>query len=118
MGVLLAIITIFFNLWLIPEYGIDGAAIASFLAFLIYNTIKLVYVKLKFNMLPFTVETFKILLLLGVTWGLFYFLHFGFHPLLNIVIKTALMLLFYLIMLYKFRISEDVFEVLARFIKR
>ena len=30
MGVLLAAMTIVFNLWLIPEYGLDGAAIASF----------------------------------------------------------------------------------------
>jgi O-antigen/teichoic acid export membrane protein len=51
MGVFLAIITILFNLWLIPQYGINGAAIASFMAFFIYNTIKLFYVKLKFGML-------------------------------------------------------------------
>ena len=66
MGVFLAISTILFNLWLIPKYGIDGAAIASFLAFFIYNTIKLVYVKLKFGFFPFSSETMKVLLLLGV----------------------------------------------------
>lgn len=32
LGVLLALMTIALNLWLIPKYGLDGAAIASFSA--------------------------------------------------------------------------------------
>lgn len=118
MGVVLAIITILFNFWLIPKYGIDGAAIASFLAFFIYNTVKLFYVAVKFNMFPFTSETLKILLLLGVTTGLFYFVNFSFHPAMNIILKSTLMVLFYVLVLYKFKLSEDVYGVLSRIFKK
>jgi O-antigen/teichoic acid export membrane protein len=118
MGVVLAIITILFNFWLIPKYGIDGAAIASFLAFFLYNTVKLIYVAAKFNMLPFTTETLKVLLLLGVTTGLFYFVDFSFHPAVNIILKSSFMVLFYVFVLYRFKLSEDVFGVLTRFFKK
>ena len=116
MGVFLAISTIFFNLWLIPKYGIDGAAIASFLAFFIYNTIKLVYVKLKFGFFPFTSETMKVLLLLGVIAAIFYYLNFPFHPIVNILLKSIPMILLYVFVLYRFRISTDVHKVISRFI--
>lgn len=118
MGVFLAVVTILFNLWLIPKYGIDGAAIASFLAFFIYNTIKLIYVKLKFGMLPFTLNTLKvfvILLLIGIA---FYFLNLSFHPIINIVLKSVCMIAVYLFALLKFSISEDVSGVLSKFFRR
>ena len=115
MGVLLATITILFNLWLIPKYGIEGAAMASLLAFFLYNTVKLGYVYMKFDMLPFTTETLQVLLLLGVTAGLFYLLDFPFHPILNILLKSTFMLLFYVFMIYKFRISEDIYQVISKF---
>lgn len=118
MGVFLAILTILFNLWLIPKYGLDGAAIASFSAFFIYNTAKLVFVRVKFGMFPFTHETFKVLSLLVFMACIFYFLQFPFHPIVNMVLKSFLMTAMYLGMLYRFKISEDVFEVLSKFLRR
>ncbi|MDT7827063.1 polysaccharide biosynthesis C-terminal domain-containing protein [Pricia sp. S334] len=115
-GVLLATMTIIFNLWLIPEFGLDGAAIASFSAFFIYNTIKLAYVKSKFGMQPFTSETLKISALLIGIGLVFYLLDFPFHPILNIAIKGSLISALYVGLLYRFRISEDVIGVLSRFI--
>jgi O-antigen/teichoic acid export membrane protein len=115
---LLAVMTILFNLWLIPRYGLDGAAIASFSAFFIYNTIKLAYVRLKFGILPFTSETLKVILLLVVIGMSLYFLDFPFHPILNIAIKGLLITLIYVGVLYRFRISEDVFGVISRVFRR
>ena len=115
MGVFLAILTILFNLWLIPKYGLNGAAIASFSAFFIYNTAKLIFVKLKFNMLPFTTETYKVIALLLLIGGLFYFIDFSFHPIINMALKGFLMVVMYIGVLYRFKISEDVFRVLYRF---
>ncbi|WP_339705652.1 oligosaccharide flippase family protein [uncultured Kriegella sp.] len=118
MGVLLAILTILFNLWLIPKYGLNGAAIASFSAFFIYNTAKLVFVKFKFNMHPFTSETYKVMTLLLLIGGLFYCIQFSFHPIINIALKSFLMGAMYIGILYWFKISEDVFGVLSKFLKR
>jgi O-antigen/teichoic acid export membrane protein len=115
LGVLLAILTVLFNLWLIPQYGLDGAAIASFSAFFIYNTIKLWYIKLKFDILPFTAETLKVTILLLVIGVVSYFLNFAFHPVINILLKSGIILALYVAFLYRFKISEDVFSLLKRF---
>ena len=118
MGVLLAIITILLNLWFIPMLGIKGAALASFIAIAVYNCAKLVYVQMKFKIQPFTGETFKVIALLLLVMVLFYFVQFPFHPIVNIIIKSALMSLFYMGVLYRMKISEDIFGVLNRWLKR
>ena len=116
MGVFLAIIVILFNLWLIPNYGLNGAAFGTFLAIIIYNTIKLVYVKLKFGILPFTIETAKVFGILLIISALFYFVTLPFHPILNIIIKSAAMCLLYVGILYRFKVSEDVYGVISKFL--
>lgn len=113
MGVALAVLTILMNLWLIPKYGLDGAAIASFIAFFIYNTIKLGFVKLKFGIQPITKETFKVVFLLIALSAVFYYISFPFHPVVNIAIKSMLILFCYVFVLYRFRISEDVFGAIS-----
>ncbi|MDC0008371.1 polysaccharide biosynthesis C-terminal domain-containing protein [bacterium] len=115
MGVGLAILTILLNLWLIPTYGLKGAAIASFLAFFIYNLVKLFYIRNKFRISPFTSETMKVALLLLVTATIFYFVRFSFHPLLNIVLKSVLMSVLYIGLLYRFKISEDISALILAF---
>jgi len=116
LGVFLAAMTIVFNIWLIPRYGMEGAALASFLAVFIYNTCKLGYVKAKFDMWPFTKETFKVLCLILLVGALFYTFQFPFHPLVNILIKLLLMTAMYVGILYRFKISEDVFGALKKFL--
>lgn len=118
LGIFLAAMTIVFNMWLIPRFGMEGAAMASFLAVFIYNTSKLGYVKAKFNMWPFTPETFKVLCLILVVGALFYAFQFPFHPLVNILIKLFLMTAMYVGVLYRFKISEDVFGALKKFLGR
>ncbi len=118
LGVLLALTTILLNLWLIPELGIEGAALASFIAIFLFNCIKMVFVKLKFGILPFgkgTLKIFATLLLLGF---LFWQFNFPFHPILNIALKSSIMVAMYLGILYRFDISEDVTGLISKFLKR
>ncbi len=118
MGVGLAVLTILLNLWLIPTYGLNGAAIASFIAFFVYNSIKFFYIGTKFNISPFTIDTLKVIALLGSIALIFYFLKFPFQPAVNIVLKSFLIVAIYLGVLYRFRISEDVYGMLRNFLKR
>ncbi|MBT8181076.1 MAG: oligosaccharide flippase family protein [Eudoraea sp.] len=118
MGVILAFFTILFNWLLIPEYGLNGAAFATFMAICIYNGIKLIYVKRKFNIMPFTFETAKIAGLLILMMAMFYFIDFKFNPLVNIALKSILVTAIYVGILYRYRISEDVYGVLSGFFHR
>jgi len=117
-GVFLAAITILLNYLFIPKFGMDGAACATLIAFAVYNTIKLLYVKKKFNMLPFTSGSAKVLFLLLLIGGIFYFINFNFHPIVNIALKSVLMIAVYGFVIYRFKISEDVNEVIAKYLKR
>ncbi|WP_318308298.1 lipopolysaccharide biosynthesis protein [Flagellimonas crocea] len=117
-GVCLAALTILLNYLLIPKLGLEGAALASFISILIFNLVKLVFVKMKFGILPFTSATFKVLATLVLLTVLFDFLQFPFHPIINIGLKSALVVLMYVGILYRFNISEDVTGILSKWLKK
>ncbi|WP_435132357.1 lipopolysaccharide biosynthesis protein [Formosa sp. A9] len=117
-GVFLAVVSVFLNMYFIPIYGIDGAAYATFLSVVAYNIIKIVFVYLKFKMLPFTTASLKVFsLILGVGL-LFYFWDFPFHPVLNIALKSIFIGLSYVGIVYGFNFSDDVSKLINQFLKR
>ena len=117
-GVCLAIVTILLNLYLIPKFGIEGAALASFISIVLFNSLKLWFVYAKFKLVPFTNSTLKTLLLLVVVGVLFSFINFSFHPMLTIIVKSLLIVILYVSLLHWFKISKDVSGVISKFLKR
>lgn len=107
-GVILAISAFLLNVWLIPLYGIYGAAYATFAAFFMYNSIKLLFVYLKFKIQPFTAKSAVLLLIIIVYLVAFYFWDFQFHPVVNIILKSILIAVSYVFLVFIFRLSEDV----------
>ena len=116
-GVLLAVMAILLNAVFIPIYGIEGSAFATFLAVFIYNTIKIVFVKRKFNMLPFTLGSAKILGTLMLLSLVFYFWDFPFHPVINIVLKSGFFGFIYIILIYKLNISDDISNQIEKYLR-
>lgn len=53
----LAALTILLNLWLIPIYGLEGAAMASFMAMFLFNLVKFIFVYWRFRIGPFNLKT-------------------------------------------------------------
>lgn len=117
-GVLLVILMVIFNIIFIPWLGINGAALATFIAMIIYNTIKIGFVYKRFKILPVTIATLKIALILIVSVPLFYFWDFSFHPIFNIAIKSTLIGIGYLWVVYKLKLSDDINALLLRVFKR
>lgn len=115
-GVLLAIMAIVLNAIFIPIYGIEGSAFATFLAVFIYNTIKIIFVKRKFNMLPYTKGSFKIVLILIVLLLTFYFWEFTFHPIINIIVKSSIIGFIYFSLIYKLNVSEDISKQIKKYL--
>jgi O-antigen/teichoic acid export membrane protein len=108
---------IILNKWLIGLYGIDGAALATLIVVLVFNTIKLLYIQNKLNMQPFTFKTILVLVLVLLLFLSFYFWNFSFHPILNIVIKTILLSAIYILFIVKLKVSEDINMLIRRYIK-
>lgn len=116
-GVLLAVMAIVLNAIFIPVFGIEGSAFATFLAVCIYNTIKIIFVKRKFNMLPFSKASLKIILTLIVLSITFYFWDFPFLPMVNIAIKSVVIGLIYAVVIYKLNVSEDISNQIKKHLK-
>ncbi|MBA6153630.1 MATE family efflux transporter [Gelidibacter maritimus] len=116
-GVILTLLTIGLNLIFIPKYGINGSALATFIAIAVYNTIKIYFVKRKFDMMPFTLDTGKVSFLIIIMVSIFYFWEFPFHPLINIALKSAVITLTYVILIFKMNVSGDISALIRKYLK-
>ncbi len=116
-GVILVVLTVVLNMIFIPLYGINGAALATFIAIAVYNTIKISFVIKKFDMTPFTSETAKVSLLIIVIFMLFYFWEFPFHPVINIALKSLLVAGMYVYVVYKLEISGDISGIIKKYLR-
>ena len=116
-AIAMALSVIILNNWLISLYRMNGAALSTLIVLLFFNTVKIWYVKKKFNILPFTRKTIYLLLILGAIYSLFFFWEFSFHPIVNIGLKGTLIALSYLVLVYKLNISSDINTIIDKFIK-
>ncbi len=113
----MAVSVILLNKWLINLLGIDGAALATLIVVLVFSTIKILYIQQKMEMQPFTKKTLVVLALIAILFFSFYFWNFSLHPLLNIVLKTGIISVIYLFLVFKFKVSEDIMLLLRKYIK-
>jgi hypothetical protein len=56
-GVILLLLAVPLNIYLVKNYGIIGSAWSNVLAYVVYNTIRIIFLKRKFNLQPFTRHT-------------------------------------------------------------
>jgi O-antigen/teichoic acid export membrane protein len=108
LGVLLVVVIVLLNMYFIPEYGLNGAAIATLIAITLYSLAKLFFVVVKMKLFPFTNKNLISLGITVLTFFVFYFWEFSFHPILNIVLKSILVTLFYLVINYALKVSSDI----------
>ncbi len=106
--------------------GTEGLALSTLLVIGFFNTFKLWFVNHKFKMFPYTKQTFKLLLIISLMFVMFYFWNFNTPTLLsdkisiviNIVLKSVLILGLYLFLMIKLNISGQFNELVKRILKR
>lgn len=118
LGVVLVVLTLVLNIIFIPRYGINGAAIATFLAIVFYNSAKLFFVYKYFKIQPFTQQSLKVGVLLLACVVLFYFWDFPFAPIVSVILKSTLISVLYLFVVYRFRLSEDITYAIQKLLKK
>ncbi|WP_108805427.1 polysaccharide biosynthesis C-terminal domain-containing protein [Aquimarina sp. Aq107] len=114
IGIGMAILAFILNWICIPIFGVSGAAIATFSAVFCYNLAKVLIVQVKFKMNPFSSKTLLIILFVSAFVIGFYFWDFKFHPIINISIKSVIIGVCYIALLYYFKISEDINTILKK----
>ncbi|MDD7885872.1 lipopolysaccharide biosynthesis protein [Flavivirga sp. 57AJ16] len=115
LGVVLVILMIILNMVFIPLYGINGAALATSLAIFMYNSVKLLFVYMKFKIHPFTTDIFRIAGFIFLSVLLLYFWEFPFNPIVNIALKSTLITVLYVFVVYRFKFSEDISILIERY---
>ena len=117
LGLLLAFFAITLNMLLIPKYGINGAAIATLSAITLYSLAKLLFVVFQMKLYPFTTETLKSFAILALSFGLFYFWDFMFDPIINIIMKSVILTIFFGSANYFLKISPEINQVIDQIVK-
>ena len=106
-NILLIVITIASNLILIPKHGIDGAAMATALSVLIFNLIRLVLIKVKMKMHPFSLNSLKTIIVLFTIYYLLQYLPKTSIVLLDIFWKSSITIIIYIPLVLWLNLSED-----------
>ena len=107
-SIISSVLAVGLNLYLIQDYGIIGAAYATFLVILIMNSLKLYLVKSKFKIHPYSYDTLKIVILTTSIYVIFYNLKLTFEPVISIAVKSILIVILYTLAAYIFKLSNDV----------
>ena len=112
-----SVLAVILNIYLITEFGIIGAAYATLIVLAIMNSLKIYLVKIKFNIHPYSRDTIKIIILSVLSYFVFSNLQLGFQPVINIIVKSSLVLILYTLSAYIFKLSDDVNIFIDKFNK-
>ena len=108
----MAISVYLLNDYLIDLYGINGAAISTFIVLLIFTILKILYIVFKIKIQPYSLNSLKILFSIFIVYLINYFINLDYNPLLNIFIRSVGITILYLIMIYFFGISQKLKNLL------
>ena len=114
---ILALLTIGLNYLLIPEYGLEGAAMASMVAMLTFNLSKYVFVWLKLGMQPFTAKTGLFVLIMALAVFVNSLLPAQAHPLVDLLLRSAIITVVVLAPTYALALSPEMNGIFHRFIQ-
>lgn len=109
------------------DFGTDGLAMATLITLLIFNTLKLIFVKQKFSITPFSDKSWKLFLIILILFGAFYFWNFSLpaveffkrdiSPIFNIILKSIMITVLYLFLVIKLSISDQINTLVQKYLK-
>ena len=111
------------------DMGTDGLALATLIVIFMANTFKLYFVKSKFSITPFTSKSLLMILIITILYLAFNFWDFSIsniyiniydwkipvHPIFNIILKSILITIIYLFLIFKLKISPELDKILKKY---
>ena len=106
---------------MIPRYGIYGAAWSNTITLMLFNIIKYLFIKKKLGMVPFTSKTLLVIVagIPALAAGYFFpYLfeparHIYVHTFLDVIMRSTVIIIVYLLMLLWLKPSDDLVEYIA-----
>ena len=113
-SILMALGVSLLNIVWIPLYGIDGAALATLVVVGLSIAVKITYLQLKINVHPLSSNLFKALFAIGILYILFQYFDWTFSPLVQIILTSGLVSIFYFLIVVQFKLSDDLLRLVKR----
>jgi O-antigen/teichoic acid export membrane protein len=103
------------NYWLIPLYGISGAAVATMIGIVSYNLMRTFFIWYTFGLHPFRIKNLYGLVFCGTTLMVGHYLpSFSDQWILSVLQNLALVVLLYLLPIYLLRADEKLNEYIIK----
>lgn len=106
--VLAACVLIVLNSLLIPIWGLNGAGLSYLIAIVLHTLMKYFYLKRHMHLSPFVNKHLPLLVIGAGVLALFWWLPLSFSPVINIAVRSVLTTLVYVLLIWKWEISEDI----------
>jgi O-antigen/teichoic acid export membrane protein len=104
----IGIIAIGANMWLIPRFGMTGAAIAAALSVFLFNTIRFLFILIVFKIQPFSFNIVKVLIIGLIVFLLSYFLHPFTNLIIDLSVRSLLIIIAFTGLILLSKASEDI----------
>jgi len=114
----LGAITVIGNLVLIPVLGITGAAVASCSSYLLINTLVILFIKRKLGIQPFTLQTVKIFLLIGMAFLVDFLLPTLNSWFLDSLYRSLILIVSFVGIAYFYGLSRDLNPIVLNILRR
>jgi len=118
MMLFLVTLTILTNLLLIPRFGITGAAFASLVALFVFNLLKYLFIWVKMNMQPFSIQTGIAFLVAAIAFAAQYFLPFVFNVWADLFFRVLIISGLFIAMTLWLNISPDANLMAKRLVRK
>lgn len=115
---ILALLVVLSNFTFIRHFGINGAAFATFLSILIFNIAKYIFIWNKFSFHAFNSNTIKLLIITTISIAFIYHLPSHTNLLLDIILKSIIFCVPYLISSYFFKVSPEYSQIINKLLNR
>lgn len=117
-GIILLVLVVPLNIILVKKFGIIGSAWSNLVAYFIYNLIRIIFLKRKFNLQPFTQQTLWVVLHGVACFLVIYIVFIIMEGWLGILLRTIAFILLYGGTAIFFQLSPDIKAVTATLQKR
>lgn len=109
----LIVLTVLLNYFLIPIYGIVGAAIGTASAVIAYNALKVSFVWIRFEMQPFHKKMLYVVAVGTLTMLLVSYMPLLYNVYLDILLRSVIVTLLYGVPLWMLDISDEVNQLVS-----
>ncbi|SHK51637.1 Membrane protein involved in the export of O-antigen and teichoic acid [Reichenbachiella agariperforans] len=103
----LSMIMVVLNSYLIPIYGMDGAAMATLLSISVFNLVKMTFLRWKLNITPFSISTLKMLGIFGVVLFMGLYLPYCYNTYIDLMARSGIITITLGVLVLGLRISPE-----------